>query len=237
MKKLLICLFCLMLTCGFISPIAAEGNGDASGDASGDATGESALEVDSSIGANQSSTVALTQEILFNNLPDAAKDELSGGVLGIKATIESVNSADVNGEVVSTIENTVSAELKNNIAGYLNITQIVLFNGIVTSYNYSTLPVQRLTVPLPDSLPVVETGFKREYRIIRSHYENGKYAVDVLPASLNKDGKLDFSSDKFSTYAISYEDKAVTVQDTKPSESTGNSQSEPDYVIVNTCVK
>lgn len=60
-----------------------------------------------------------------------------------------------------------------------------------------------LTVALPHEYTSVKEGYNREYYIVREH--EGK--VELIDATLSKDGKfLNFSSDKFSTFAIAYRD-------------------------------
>ena len=62
--------------------------------------------------------------------------------------------------------------------------------------------------PTTTDLPKVEEGYTRTYYIVRNH--NG--VVEILDTKVSEDGKsLNFESDKFSTYALAYEDVAKVV--------------------------
>lgn len=65
----------------------------------------------------------------------------------------------------------------------------------------------KFTVALDDELKNVPDGYERTYKVLRIH--DGK--VDVLDAVLSEDkNSIEFSTDKFSTYAISYVDTKIT---------------------------
>ena len=70
---------------------------------------------------------------------------------------------------------------------------------------------------LPDPIKVVvpadaldfdtlKTGYKRSISVLRFHDNK----VDKLSATLESDGSVSFESDKFSTYAVVYEDTSKT---------------------------
>lgn len=64
-------------------------------------------------------------------------------------------------------------------------------------------------VLLPEELRNAKDGMTRKYYIVREHIVDGKSQVDLLEATISEDGKyLVFKTDKFSTYAIAYEDTA-----------------------------
>ena len=62
-----------------------------------------------------------------------------------------------------------------------------------------------LTVTIPEGLPAVPAGYTRTYKIIRVH--NG--LAEELETTVSGD-KVSFKSDKFSTYALTYEDTKNT---------------------------
>lgn len=68
-------------------------------------------------------------------------------------------------------------------------------------------------VAIPDDLLVASKGYERKFYIIRYHNNES----EVIPATL-KDNMLSFSSDKFSTYALAYEDKN-TKEEANPNTS------------------
>ncbi len=75
-----------------------------------------------------------------------------------------------------------------------------------------------LSVLLPESLQNHNSELIRKYYILRKHHDK----IDILDARLADNGKmLNFSSDKFSTYAIAYVDSP------KDSGSTGGSTTGP----------
>lgn len=64
-------------------------------------------------------------------------------------------------------------------------------------------------VLLPEELRNAKDGMTRKYYIVREHIVDGESQVDLLEATISEDGKyLVFKTDKFSTYAIAYEDTA-----------------------------
>ena len=64
----------------------------------------------------------------------------------------------------------------------------------------------KFTITLDEELKNVPEGYERTYKIIRIH--DGK--VEVLDATLSDDkNSMEFSTDKFSTYAISYVDTKI----------------------------
>lgn len=87
-----------------------------------------------------------------------------------------------------------------------------------------------LTVAIPEDMPKLEEGYERIYYIVREH--NGE--IEILDTKLSEDGKtIEFTSDKFSAYAIAYEDKRVetnaqtqennnTIQNLVSNPSTGD---------------
>ena len=60
-----------------------------------------------------------------------------------------------------------------------------------------------LTLSIPEDLPKVESGYERKFYIIREHDDG----ADVLTTEVSDDmTTLTFASDKFSIYALAYED-------------------------------
>lgn len=68
-------------------------------------------------------------------------------------------------------------------------------------------PVE-VKLELPQDLPKVKEGFTRKYYVIRVH--NGEVTV-IEDVKDNGDGTVSFKSDKFSTYALAYNDVEKTV--------------------------
>ena len=97
---------------------------------------------------------------------------------------------------------------KMNLVSFFDITLAVKNNitgealGNLTELNNKI----KFNMALPENLTKVEEGYTRKYYIVR--YHDGK--SEMIPATV--DGNvLTFESDKFSTYALAYEDTAPVV--------------------------
>ena len=74
----------------------------------------------------------------------------------------------------------------------------------------------RIQLALADSLINTDTTVKREYKIVRFHYDSvtGQTVVDILDASYHAGyNKLAFNTDKFSVYAVVYKDTNNSTED------------------------
>ena len=77
------------------------------------------------------------------------------------------------------------------------------------------------TVELDEELKNVPEGFERAYKVIRMH--EGK--AEVIETVLSEDKNyITFSTDKFSTYAISYEDNEIKGTDGSENEEQDNKE-------------
>ncbi len=111
-----------------------------------------------------------------------------------------VDKENVAAEVVAKFESVVKGA---TVAEFFDLDILVTAEGVDEVHYLKELskPIT-LTVDLPTKLPEVAKGYIRTYYILREH--NGVY--EKLDATLTKDGKLSFATDKFSKYAIAYED-------------------------------
>lgn len=156
----------------------------------------------SEVGASVADTDKLN-EVLNNELKnnEAIVEAIKEGVEVASVTLE-VNPAEISAEEIAKFENTVSANVI--VAKYINIDIVVkdAQGNVITNLTELSEPVS-FSVAVPEGLPEVEEGYTRNYTILRNH--NGE--IEEIAADLSKDGKyITFSSDKFSVYAISYED-------------------------------
>lgn len=101
-----------------------------------------------------------------------------------------------------------------NVAEYFDLNIVVKASGQTNHYLKELSKPITLTIDLPE-LPEVKDGFTRKYYILREH--DG--IVEKLDATLTKEGKLSFATDKFSKYALAYVDEEIkdTVIDNNPS--------------------
>ena len=74
----------------------------------------------------------------------------------------------------------------------------------------------KIKVECSKDLPKVETGYTRTFFVIRLH--DGKAEV-IAKDLVAKDGIVTFETDKFSTYAIAYEDTLEEAKDTPKEEA------------------
>ncbi len=140
-------------------------------------------------------------------------DILEGSLSNLENYDEIKDLLDVNVKLESS-EATVTDDSKTafekvagngKIAEYLDIEVVVTAGEATYNLHELTKPVS-LTVAIPTSVAAVKDGYTRTYYILREH--DGK--VEKLNATLSEDGKnLTFATDKFSTYALAYEDTVV----------------------------
>lgn len=124
-----------------------------------------------------------------------------------------VNKIDPNAELDEKTKQDIEKIHKEGgnakIAQYMDLS--VVLTAYVNGEEAASGAVSELsdklefTVSLSDDLKTVPGGYKRTYFVIRVH--NGE--VTRLPANVNQDGTVTFATDKFSTYALAYEDTAV----------------------------
>lgn len=118
-------------------------------------------------------------------------------------------SSELNEETKQDIEKIHQEGGNAKIAQYMDLS--VVLTAYVNGEEAASGAVSELsdklefTVSLSDDLKTVPGGYKRTYFVIRVH--NGE--VTRLPANVNQDGTITFATDKFSTYALAYEDTAV----------------------------
>lgn len=110
---------------------------------------------------------------------------------------------EVNGDDLTEEEKVSKAVIKNGIiAGYYNIDVLVKNGDTVLGNVTETNKELEITLELPE-LTAVKEGFTREYYVIRIH--DGKVTI-IDNVTVNDNGTVTFKSDKFSTYALAYED-------------------------------
>ena len=165
-----------------------------------------------------------------------SKKELADAVLSVK-DIENINSGKdvtirlnvaLKSDTTDAIKEQVNAKLKDYTIGTfydIDISKSV-DGGAPVAVTDTNAPV-RIQLALADSLINTDTTVKREYKIIRFHYDSvtGQTVVDILDASYHAGyNKLAFNTDKFSVYAVVYKDtKKAPAPAVTPGSSSGNS--------------
>lgn len=151
---------------------------------------------------NETEKVLLESLNSDEKLKDIAKDE------SVKVAVE-IEKIEVIKEVEEKIKETVKAKYENMvITNYFDITVAVKNSANEELGTISKLTNNiKLMVTLPEDLKLNEEGKTRNYYIVRQHGEEIEIIDNV---KLSEDGKsLIFETNKFSTYAIAYEDVVV----------------------------
>jgi len=167
----------------------------------------------------ENTTIGLTQsEGIKNTLMESLEEEITSNpalqdvvknnhvVVGVGIT--SIKENELNNEVINKFEE-VSKDLV--IADYFDISVLVNDNNNnkLGSIHELTKEIE-LVIVLPEKYVNMDKNINRTYYVIREH--DGK--VEILKdIEVSEDGKsIIFKSNKFSTYALAYEDKVIKNQ-------------------------
>ena len=163
-----------------------------------------------------------------------SKKELADAVLSAE-DIENINSGkDITirlnvapkSDATDAIKEQVKAKLKDYTIGTFYDIDISksIDGGAPVAVTDTNAPVH-IQLTLADSQINTDTTVKRDYKIVRFHYDSvtGQTVVDILDASYHAGyNKLDFNTDKFSVYAVVYKDTKMAPA---PTATPGNSNS------------
>lgn len=141
----------------------------------------------------------------IDGLTSEQKEAIQTAVKDGEKLVVNVASDIINSEEIEEDASKVEAIIQDNekIAGYYNIDIIIkdTQGTEITKLTQLNKAIQ-ITVPIPEGISEVEEGYTRKYTVIRVH--DG--VAEELETTYNEDGTLTFSSDKYSTYAITYID-------------------------------
>lgn len=166
-------------------------------------------------------TVGVKEDKNLNEtLKEALKDskiDVSNINAIILVEITNQKETEVPEEATNSINNLAKENGKIKLLSFFDITLAVKNNitgealGNLTELNNKI----KFNMALPENLTKVEEGYTRKYYIVR--YHDGK--SEMIPATV--DGNvLTFESDKFSTYALAYEDtKDSSIENPPTSDS------------------
>lgn len=147
-----------------------------------------------------------------NNVKEAIKE---GKEIVTDIVSQSIKKEEITQPIVTKINDVVKKlSTKAKIAEYLNLeVQLKTEDKVLGNINELSKPID-FTVKIPDNMKAAN----RKYFVLRVH--NG--VVEKLDTVVNKDGTLTFKTDKFSTYALAYEDviKPGLVKNLKVSPAT-----------------
>ena len=161
-----------------------------------------------------------------------SKKELADAVLSAE-DIENINSGKditihlnvaLKSDATDAIKEQVKAKLKDYTIGTFYDIDISksIDGGASVAVTDTNAPVH-IQLTLADSLINTDTAVKREYKIVRFHYDSvtGQTVVDILDASYHAGyNKLDFDSDKFSVYTVVYKDTEIVTTTSTPAPAT-----------------
>lgn len=114
-------------------------------------------------------------------------------------------STITDSEEISNAKTKVDALIKNaNIASYLDLSINVTVDGSLAGKITELFNPVDLIVEVPNNLPKVENGKLRVYSVVRIH--DGQ--AEEIPTFDNGDGTVTITTDRFSTYVLTYKDIA-----------------------------
>lgn len=121
----------------------------------------------------------------------------------VTTSIKVEEQKNLNSDIKKQLDKVLPKE--GTLLGFYDIKAIINVDGVENEVPELSSTV-KLSILLPDDIKAVKKGMTRKYYVAREH--NG--VVEILDATLNN-GKLEFESDKFSTYAVKYVDSKVVV--------------------------
>lgn len=165
---------------------------------------EEVKEVTVGVVENEKTDTIIAQSILKDDkLAEKTKD-IS---VNVNVEIEAIKEENASEEVKTAMKAIKESAGKATVAHFFDISILVKNTNTGESLgNVTNLTEEiELMILLPENLKNTDAKLNRNYYVLREH--DGK--VDTIKAELSKDGKyLVFKTDKFSTYALAYEDVA-----------------------------
>lgn len=143
-----------------------------------------------------------------------------------EAIAKSLRKQNFEDEVLDAISDSIKDNYK--ISSYYNIAVVVYINDMFVGYiNELDVPLS-ITVPYPNGIPSLDEGYQRVWKIVR--YHDGK--VDILDANKTDNG-INFLNDKYSAFALIYEDTKINEPQTNNEETNEQQEKEAEEVINN----
>jgi len=143
-----------------------------------------------------------------------------------------VSEADLNAADVNLIKEAI--EGKYDLISFYEVSLLTVTPaGDIVDFVEEASEKVNVTLGLPQELPSLKNGFSRKYYVIRVH--NGEVTI-IKDVTVNSDNTISFKSDKFSTYAIAYEDtkNETTSKETTSKETTSTANPKTgDNIILN----
>jgi len=126
--------------------------------------------------------------------------------LTVDMKADAKTEAQVDDEVESAIKDAVKDESVDGTY-YVDLSVSATVEGVEGATNITEVKAPMdVTIDLPDDMR--KKG--RKFHVVRHHKKDGKHETHKLDCHMSNDGgKIHFKTDRFSTYAIVYEDEAV----------------------------
>lgn len=147
--------------------------------------------------------VSTSDALLF--APTSGSDAASASVTVGSDTATITNAAAPTGDELTAF----TTALTDN-----NLTKVAYFKieGLPSAISTAA----EFKIAEPTDLPAVASGYTREYKVLRYH----DLSVQVLDATVDSDGYIVFSSDKFSNFALAYVDVAADTTEEETNNET-----------------
>lgn len=140
-----------------------------------------------------------------SKLLDAVKN---GKTIKTELSTKEIKISDLKQEIKEKVNKILKKEEK--IAAYFDINVLLKADdnniGKITELENAII----VSVDIPTNLPEIKTGYTRKYYVIRIH--NGE--TTKIEANL-VNGKIEFKTDKFSDYVLTYNDEIETKSENK----------------------
>lgn len=140
-----------------------------------------------------------------SKLLDAVKN---GKTIKTELSTKEIKISDLSKEIKEKVNKNLKKEEK--IAAYFDINVLLKADdnniGKITELENAII----VSVDIPTNLPEIKTGYTRKYYVIRIH--NGE--TTKIEANL-VNGKIEFKTDKFSDYVLTYNDEIETKSENK----------------------
>ena len=167
----------------------------------GDATVSTLYEIiinggtfDNKVAANEEDGYDTYKDLDSDKYVVAKEEELTNSV-----SRNLIKEADVDSAELALIKKALDGK---TIAAFYNIDLFKTVDGIKVDQVIEADGEVVVTLSIPTDLEAVKDGYTRTYYIVRVH--DGK--TDILDVTDNGDGTISFKTDKFSTYALAYND-------------------------------
>ena len=155
---------------------------------------------------------SIVSEETVNKVKEAVSE---GKTIVTDVVSEVVNKSDISKTTLKKVEQEVKQiSNKAKVAQYLNLEVVLKADNTVLGNITKLSKAAEFKVAIPKNLNLKN----RKFYVVRSH--NGE--VDKLDTVLNADGTLSFKTDRFSIYALAYEDLKVPGKVAKVKATIGN---------------